>query len=728
MILSSNLLILAAVLACVAGVAGVLAGRRVLTCLDSGTRPQWFLAAAGFAILFEYFALGPVSFVYMDDEGQITNPIYNYIFTRAVPGQQFVHEFAGGNDLYSMFLTGMQTFSFEYLFFSLFPHWLAVGLQKALTFAVGVIGAFLLARRAGGAGPAMGAVLAVYYFLSDPFILNGGLAAGTGWVAPPIALYLVVWRTSQPHYLAGVLIAAVFIVNASPTNVFSISAFTIVAGTVLLGRTAWKDIGRIAFALILIVVLLALNWRENLVAMYQMAPFTSRGALQIPDPVAAMLQLARSFTALDLNHLPQLLFVATLAALLVLRDRMGLRALGAFVLFIGLYAVIQFFPWQVVDLGVVRRVSWNHSVAAFGTLAIPMAARVLDRLDTAWAARTVGRNPFRAGMFAVALVCALFIWRKGENLYFFLHMAGQSQFTTISNLARPDWAPQQPFRVVTMRNWAPEPNIVPGFYGLDSFDGELSLIPRNVTEFWETMIRRVPAGAGALYPTFGVDYGFWSWQTRQYNLADQLSFAHLAMANVGYIIVPLPLKPGTLERVSGPSPRVSVQKSVADRMAYYRVRAEKIFNFGEVSIYRIAEPLPRAFAARGIRWVADSARREEWLSEVRTYGPSGFVVGLASELEKIGVNSPSPGFTIRSHGPGVNRYDVAIDAPRGGVLVVNIPYLPFWRAEVDGVAVPIASVNIIHMAVAVPSGARRVTFRYRRPRLVDLLSNQNLNR
>jgi hypothetical protein len=58
---------------------------------------------------------------------------------------------------------------------------------------------------------------------------------------------------------------------------------------------------------------------------------------------------------------------------------------------------------------------------------------------------------------------------------------------------------------------------------------------------------------------------------------------------------------------------------------------------------------------------------------------------------------------------------------RGGIVVLNVAHLPFWRARVDGVETTLAPVNGIHMALRVPPGAARVEIRYERPLLRDHL-------
>ena len=59
--------------------------------------------------------------------------------------------------------------------------------------------------------------------------------------------------------------------------------------------------------------------------------------------------------------------------------------------------------------------------------------------------------------------------------------------------------------------------------------------------------------------------------------------------------------------------------------------------------------------------------------------------------------------------------EVVVEAtsPRGGWLVLNDPWHPWWFAEVDGKPAPILKANVIMRAVELPAGAHRVSFQFR---------------
>lgn len=55
---------------------------------------------------------------------------------------------------------------------------------------------------------------------------------------------------------------------------------------------------------------------------------------------------------------------------------------------------------------------------------------------------------------------------------------------------------------------------------------------------------------------------------------------------------------------------------------------------------------------------------------------------------------------------------VAVDAPAGGVLLLNDVWHPWWRARLDGVPVEILKANVMFRAVAVPPGRHTVRFTF----------------
>ncbi len=57
--------------------------------------------------------------------------------------------------------------------------------------------------------------------------------------------------------------------------------------------------------------------------------------------------------------------------------------------------------------------------------------------------------------------------------------------------------------------------------------------------------------------------------------------------------------------------------------------------------------------------------------------------------------------------------EIDVDAPDGGWLVLNDPFMPWWFATLDGAPVVIERANVLFRAVAIPPGSHHVAFRFR---------------
>jgi hypothetical protein len=97
------------------------------------------------AFTFEFYFLGPYSFVELTTEGNL-NVTFNYYLTHGYDGGTFSHAYAGGQDLHTL-LFGKHFFNPERLLIANFPIWIAILLHKVFIAAIGFIGPYLLARR-----------------------------------------------------------------------------------------------------------------------------------------------------------------------------------------------------------------------------------------------------------------------------------------------------------------------------------------------------------------------------------------------------------------------------------------------------------------------------------------------------------------------------------------------------------------------------------------------------
>jgi hypothetical protein len=117
---------------------------------------------------------------------------------------------------------------------------------------------------------------------------------------------------------------------------------------------------------------------------------------------------------------------------------------------------------------------------------------------------------------------------------------------------------------------------------------------------------------------------------------------------------------------------------------------------GSLSLGEARGPVLRAFEER--RVLLDREAGEP------PAGPDGRCPGGAAEGVEVRVLADRPG-----------AIDLAVDAPRPGVVVVPDNYAPGWRAEVDGGERAVLRAFMAHMAVAVDGGKSVIRFRYTDP-------------
>jgi uncharacterized membrane protein YfhO len=123
---------------------------------------------------------------------------------------------------------------------------------------------------------------------------------------------------------------------------------------------------------------------------------------------------------------------------------------------------------------------------------------------------------------------------------------------------------------------------------------------------------------------------------------------------------------------------------------------------GDVYVYQIANPLPRAWLAEGVG-KANSYEERLSLALARK--------AVLADLTSLPQAMPGKLLSIKAVKDG---YDMEVDVPEGGVLLVNVPFSRYWQAESAGKSLNIAPANDLHLAIGLPPGVRLITLRYRR--------------
>jgi hypothetical protein len=299
------------------------------------------------------------------------------------------------------------------------------------------------------------------------------------------------------------------------------------------------------------------------------------------------------------------------------------------------------------------------------------------------------------------------------------------------------------------------------FYGIAMFDAWTNLISIEQEAYWRY-------GIYGNHPRWSIDVGFddsllGGRSGLQYRIAEQVSLPFLAIANVGYILSPVPLVGETLRYLDGPSrpsldrgimktlDRIEGNKDQSDATGtngapgslsstnssplYRKIvdmgrwqrmldrwqwRWDRIFYYDKVYVYQIEDALPRVYTARDVIVMPDDTDWLAFLGQVGESGPQRGIVVRAKDSQTIlGKAAPAE---VQRFELVVDGYDIVVDAPDGGVIVINAANQPFFTGTADGVAIPLVSVNGIQTALAVPPGARDLKIRYHRPTVGERLT------
>ena len=128
-------------------------------------------------------------------------------------------------------------------------------------------------------------------------------------------------------------------------------------------------------------------------------------------------------------------------------------------------------------------------------------------------------------------------------------------------------------------------------------------------------------------------------------------------------------------------------------------------------LFRVPEPLPRAYVVGGVRSLSDAEALTLLLDPA--FDPAREVL--------LPPGNATSGATPGSQGSAqfvwrrADALELEVEASAPAMLVLVEAFGPGWRATVDGQPVEVLKANLLFRAVRVPAGRHRVGFRYRPP-------------
>jgi hypothetical protein len=667
----------------------------------------WILLIQGDSIV-----LGPRARLEWGDGEMLFFGYFRYL--ASADGSLFLADLIGGTDRYAVGRIGGAIVSLRLMLIDVLPFWLVVVLLRVVTTATAFVSVYLFARRRLNCPSmlafALGALVAAGFDVnaSMTFLYAISIAA-----LPLILLFLVSLNARLAPWIGFVAFAIVYASLADP---FFWLPLMWLAAILLLFWHRPNSYGGFAAGLVLLTVLWVANYAEAIFAVLQFVPVSGRDPDFLAAPFGERLLLHAKWmlsTRWQYNQggWP---YIFPVAFALYVAWRAGSRttllaALSAIVVGFASPFLIAF-PWSALGLEFLQSYRWYLEYGSFplAMLAAAQAGAVLH------ARATTGAKP-RAlpAITAPATVClaiglAMVASMKLNTIPHMATRGNLSVHTNIPNLRDADWYSGES-RVVGLPTRYP-PNASPS-YGLASFDGGATFVPRTLVEYWRKLVlkRDLPVtGWGPGFPSLA-EYNDCC---APYPIERDASLDMLRVANVGYIISYRALASPNLRLVSGPERQ------------FDEGRIARILDSAKpVHVYEIADPLPRIYGARSVEIAATDSSDDAFAETVRARAPGRAAVIRAGDAEGFGATPWSATDEPAVHAV-TDGFDIDLAEGAGGTILVNVPPLPWWQATgADGARLEVRPANIGQLAIAVPQGHATVRLRYARPTLLEKSSD-----
>lgn len=357
---------------------------------------------------------------------------------------------------------------------------------------------------------------------------------------------------------------------------------------------------------------------------------------------------------------------------------------------------------------------YNYLLLSLTVVTLPVVARALAALNT-------DRETPHSWLGRLKPEAAL-TWNKAVNLGLLVWFGGQANMFAHSTLKKEDWKPKENFRVINLFELPPT-KIVSGMYRLDTFDGQLNINHAGWDNYWFPVVRRDLS----LRLTTRAGVKWENWNGRTYNVDGHLRLDLLGIANVRFLLSGLPLEGRGLKPVFVPAREDQAKRrpdSYKSQKDFLTFRLRCIFDPGKLFIYELPRFLPRVFAATRVERIEGTVAGAALHERVAAAAFDRTVVLSKDDARKFdGLGTLKNLHYVRV----TDGYDVNVDAPDGGILVLNNMYVPFWQARAgDGSLLEIVPANAVQMAIVVPPGTETIEVRYRRPLLREKVAGRLL--
>lgn len=136
---------------------------------------------------------------------------------------------------------------------------------------------------------------------------------------------------------------------------------------------------------------------------------------------------------------------------------------------------------------------------------------------------------------------------------------------------------------------------------------------------------------------------------------------------------------------------------------------ERVYKEGEVRVYQVGDPLPRAWIVNDVETASDAKAYARLNADDLDPRRTG-IVPPGSPLTNVPPGGQGS-VSVVERRPGSLVLD--LDATQESVLLISQPFYPGWHATVDGQTATIHRADVLLQALAVSAGTHRIEISYR---------------
>lgn len=651
----------------------------------------WLILVQGDSIF-----LGPLSRLEIGDGEMLFQGYFDYLSKNK--NNLFLHDIAGGVDRYSFGRIGGELISGRLFLFSYFPVWLVIVLLRILVTSVAFLSMFFFLKKQFNSSNFIAIACSALFSSSFDFNTSLTFLYGLSIAGLPLLLYFIFnLKSSYISWMLFFLYSILFITFSDPF--YWLPSLWITVFLLLLWMKP-KSYFSLIFSLIIVSVLWVANYSEAIFSVLQNISLSSRPEnfrLTLTQHINWMIFPKLVYNNGGLPYLIPILFTLYVSiktkCLNIFLGLLSGLILGFMSYFLGLI------DWENLGFNFLNSYRWYIEYYAFPItiMVFAKAGRKLVEFD---------KSKITIKLTQIALCISISLGMifsfKIETLLHMLTRGNISIYTEISNLKNPYWYGNNNSKVIGVPNKY-EPNISSS-YNLPSFDGYSTFIPKTNIEVWNKLIlknKSTPSPHSAGLPDLPENNKC----CVPYLIEKDINLDILKLMNVGYIISFKELLSSNIYKVSGPEKES--KKSFFKRLFQ---------SSDDVFVYKLDEPYARVYSPANVLILKSNETYKSYITSIKKYATKNYAVFFDKEnyFENNNFNLHSKLKLVYEQ--KVYGYDISILSNSSGIVIVNVPYLPWWVAkDSNDKSLKILQVNLGQIAIIVPKNTNKITLKYEKP-------------